>query len=232
MTSKAYELKNAYIGEYGWKPWSNTVAYYPLTATTTVNDQSGNSRNLTNTNVTFWTNQWVSCASFNWTDSKLNYSSFYNLSQWDYAINLRAYKLTQTQNDAYIVDMWTHSSSYKGQSLVVEYDNNRLRFAFWYDDCDASVNPSNQWTNICCQYKKSTNEQFLYVNWVLNNSRTATNTHLLQNLNLCICGNVISTSQINYCWKWYLSNLIFENKLWTATEVQNYYNKTKSNYWF
>ena len=30
MALREHELKNAYIGEYGWKPGVNTLAYYPL----------------------------------------------------------------------------------------------------------------------------------------------------------------------------------------------------------
>jgi hypothetical protein len=215
-----------------WKPWANTVAYYPLTSSTTTSDMSGNNRNLTNSWVIFGTNQWVSCASFNGSSTRLRYSNFYNLSQWDYCINFWAYKLTQTSNDAYVFAMWTFKSAYKWQSLVIQYDNNVLRFAFWFDDLDSDINPWNQRVNIWVKFKKSTNQQFIYVNGVLRNSRTTTYTHTLQVLNLYI-GSWYSTDTWVYInhWNWYLSNLIVEKSWWSDSEFLDYYNQTKSNYW-
>ena len=60
---------NVYIWEdYDWTPWENTIAYYPLTSTDTVNDRSWNWLNGTqNWTITFgswlW---WVDCALFSW----------------------------------------------------------------------------------------------------------------------------------------------------------------------
>ena len=81
------ELKNAYIGEYPerWQPWANTVAYYPLTSTTTVNDLSGNGYTLSthDTLPTFWIYQWVDCASFN--SNSLKTSSVNPWAYWKLA---------------------------------------------------------------------------------------------------------------------------------------------------
>ena len=41
---------------WGWKPWANTIAYYPLTAN--ANDYSGNWYNATNSGVTFSETNW------------------------------------------------------------------------------------------------------------------------------------------------------------------------------
>ena len=58
-----------YIWNDTWLPNKDTIAYYPLNATTTVNDMSGNSKTLTNNNVTFWTYNWVDCANFSGSQS-------------------------------------------------------------------------------------------------------------------------------------------------------------------
>ena len=53
-----------------WKPWANTVAYYPLKED--ANDYSGNNRNGTASNVNFTTLNWIECAYFNnSSDSKI-----------------------------------------------------------------------------------------------------------------------------------------------------------------
>ena len=113
--------------------------------------------------------------------------------------------------------------------MIVEYDDNRLRFAFWYDDCDSDINPWNQRVNIWVKFKKSTNQQFIYVNWVLRNSRTTTYTHSLQVLNLCIWWRASWNTDNN--WKWYLSKIIFEKVWWSDSEFLDYFNKTRSKYW-
>ena len=74
-----YKVNKIYVGTQQvrpvWKPWSNTIAYYPLTSTTTVNDMSGNNRNLTNHSVSFNTYDWVNCAYFNGSSQYLNQDS-------------------------------------------------------------------------------------------------------------------------------------------------------------
>ena len=225
---------NVYIWNDTWLPNKNTIAYYPLTSTSTVNDLSWNNRNLTNSWVTFQTYSWVNCAYLNGTSAQLSYSNFYNIAQWDYTINVWARRLhtwLSAWNDWYVMCIGSTSSYYKWQTSLIEFDDTRLRFAFWYDDLDSSINPEDTRTNICCQFKKTTNQQFIYVNWSFNNSRTATNTHILQVLNLVIWNRYNTDPNYNNHFKWYLSNLIFENKQWTADQVAWYYNQTKSLYW-
>ena len=222
--------------DFWWKPTANTLARYKLE--TDANDYSWNWRNLTNNNVSFVTQSWVKSAYFTWSASspltQLTYSNFYNLSSWDYTINFRAYKLPQASwwseyGDRYAIWMWSFNNSYKWWSMILEYDDNRLRFAFWYDDCDSDINPWNQRVNIWVKFKKSTNQQFIYVNWVLRNSRTTTYTHSLKVLNLCIWWRASWNTDNN--WKWYLSKIIFEKVWWSDSEFLEYFNKTRSKYW-
>ena len=225
-----YKVKKIYVWStkvrpaYKRVPWANTIAYYPLTASTTTSDQSWNSRNLTNSwNITFWTNQWVSCASFN-KNWNLYVNNFYNLSQWDYTISLWAYKLTQS-SASYAISIWDWSTRWG--SCIIEYDNSVLRYAMWYDDLDSSTNPSNQWVNIVITYTKNSKTQNIYVNWGNTWTRTATYTHTLPSLKFCVWWD---SSWSDLRWTWYMNEVIVENKAWTADEISNYYNWTKSNY--
>lgn len=63
-----------------WQPWVNTVAYYPLTSTTTTSDESGNWHTLSNHSVQFWTYNWVDCANCNivYSHSNNNISIYVN----------------------------------------------------------------------------------------------------------------------------------------------------------
>lgn len=205
-----------------WQPWANTIAYYPLTSETTTTDKKWN-YNLTNSwNITFGINQWVNCASFNY-NWNLTVSNFYNLSQWDYTVSIRAYKLTQQWSwDRYVYCIGDRSTRW--WTSAIEYDNSRLRFAMWYDDIDASVNPWNQRVNVLITYVKSSKTQAIYVNWEQKWTRTATYTHTLPDLTLYIWWP--STN----LWTGYLSNVIIENKTRTSQEIADYYNLTKWNY--
>ena len=184
---------------------------------------------MTNTwTITFWTNQWVSSASFN-SNWDLHVDNFYNISQWDYTVNVWAYKPTQPWTaDKYIYFMWDWSTRW--WSSILEYDNSRLRFAMWYDDLDASVNPWNQRVNIWITYEKSTKRQTIYVNWQQKWTRIAAYTHSLPNLTLYIWWKVLSWGDDR--WTWFLSRVIFEKKLWNLSDFENYYTKTKSKYWY
>ena len=211
---------------------STVIAHYPLTSSSTTNDTSGNGYNLTNNwNTVFGTYHWVSCAYFNGNNSDLTHSNFYNLAQWDYTVNVWAYKLAQANSnyDYYVYAIWSMGDATDAwKASILEYDDQRLRFALWFDDCDAVTNPQWEWVNICLKYTKSDWWQYIYVNWQLSNSRTTTNTHILEVLNMYIGHN---PSHWNFYWNGYLSELIFDWKAWTAQEVLDYYNDTKSNYW-
>jgi hypothetical protein len=68
----------------GWKPWANTIAYYPLEINT--NDYSWNSRNATQvwSSVTFTTStDGYKCANFTWdTNSYIRYGSQWSSLQF------------------------------------------------------------------------------------------------------------------------------------------------------
>ena len=226
------ELKNDYIGEV-WTPWSNTIAYYPLTSATTVNDMSGNNYNLTNynSNVTFWTYQWVSCASFPWSKNGLYKAWFNQLSNSDYTISVWAYRpSTLNQTDTYLLRIWW-TTAVKWEDCLLAFNKLRLRFSFRWDDLDSDTNPEWQWTNIICQFKKSENQQLIYVNWVLKGSRTTAYTHNITDSNICLWNRYNQSYTGDNTWWWYLSEVIFENIAWNSTKIEHYYNLTKSNYW-
>ena len=70
------EPKKIYIWvEYTspFTPWANTVAYYPLTSSTTVNNQVSGGTNLTNSNVVFWVANGVDCATISGNSTTSNH---------------------------------------------------------------------------------------------------------------------------------------------------------------
>jgi len=205
-----------------WQPWANTIAYYPLTSTDTVNDLSWNGYNLTNSNVTFWTYAWVSCASFNWSNWKLT-ASITTIPQWS---NPRT------------TSVWIYYSGAAGKSIMW-YWANRTRYGCWemrrwsssgdwymfsayYIDENTAVQTMNTWLLFTVTYDGSIIKQ--YINWELKKTSTAY-TLATSGTNFEIW-NPYNTSYF----QWYASNAIIENKARTAQEVADYYNSTKWNY--
>lgn len=202
-----------------WKPWANTLAYYPLTSETTVNDMSGNNHNLT----TSWS--WILYDSL-WVG--LSNSSFFSWSAiippaWPFTINVWA-KYTTLTNEGHVVQQF--NSSTNGSAITIWCYNNNW-FSRWKGSGDLEVAPitANQWTNVVYVYTSGTVK--FYINCTgYTQSRT------------------INTTTPNYFWvgswwetyrRWYMnwniSELIIENKARTDQEVSDYYNLTKWNYW-
>lgn len=221
------ELKNAYIGEYR-VPGENTVAYYPLTSTSTVNDMSGNNRNLTNNNVTFWTNAGVSCAYFNGSGSLTTTSlttatmtTNHTISFW---FNRISGEWGLTTNVP--ISWWNGYSMYINSNWsphVEVMSSGGTTFNSNY--------PTNTGTwHLVTYTHNSSNQVVLYVDWEQKTSWTkwfGTGNAW----RLCIWAIWFYNENPKLFYNWYISNFIVENKTRTDQEILDYYNLTKSNYW-
>lgn len=239
--TEGYKVKKIFLWseqvwpDSGWKPWANTIAYYPLTTSTTTSDMSGNNRNLTQVdNSTFWTYLWVNCVYVYW-----------NTQSWFHCLYNRNVN-NQTLWNKFTVSFW-------GSRL--NQNNNSIMCWMWW------INGSWNWYNI--YWNSSTVENEVLNNWSINkitysktisvwewylytavydnwNSKLYVDWVLWASWNYTVWTiNVIwvwitfgtQTTGYSYQWNWYLSNYILENKARTAADVVNYYNSTKWNYW-
>ena len=222
------ELKNAYIGEYkGYTPWSNTVAYYPLTSSSTIQDKSWNNKTLTNVwNVAFWTYAWVNCAYFNGTSNSQLYNTSISFSAYPTQTVLVWMYITWTSSSVYqtIYHIWTTAKTGKLGSWFKYWTWLCIGSWYWWYESIKSWNINGSWHLLVNVTNWTSSTQ--YLDWVLYQSLT----------------NSLSDTQTwLYIWwaqqntserlSWYESELIVENRAWIATEVSNYYNLTKSNYW-
>lgn len=213
-----------------WKPWANTVAYYPLTSTTTVNDMSGNGKNLTNYGATFWTYQWVDCANI-YLNSKYikgNVDTFPTWANprtwnfWCYNSNASA----QQYEEAYFFN-WTEKTANYMVLFWIWTDNKEFVSQRWTWSSWNLTPLRQQWFNACLVY---TWTKFVYYrNWAYVWEWTYT----------------INTQWTEFRIGWprtsgdawwdrfsgYMSWFILENKWWTEQEAVDYYNTTKSTYW-
>lgn len=237
MTLIQKELKNAYIGEYKWKPWENTLAYYPLEIDT--KDYSWNSRDGTNSNVTFSNG----IATFNGINSQVTISdaswqrptSNFTILAWFRCAGANNY------NDSQEI-VWKH------QNRAASYSNFFYAISVWADKkavwwfANGSSWSFYPWTS---NYSIEYNTWYL---WVITNDWTTKTLYINweQQVQSTGISTTTSTSSIpliiwaaEYSWgsahhinfNWNISKVILENKTWTAQEISDYYNQTKSNYW-
>jgi len=212
-----------------WQPWANTIAYYPLDSTNTVNDLSWNNYTLatTHTSPTFWTYQWVDCASFNWSSTELQTASVNPSVYWNqFTISFWLYS-TATNTDQIPINNTYYWWGYYNWCIRAHSSS-----SYYYSfnlNCNSSYKAWDGWSNLVFTYDNGTIKS--YTNWVYNNTWT---------LSLSLSNNWLFTigtwhdenGDSWYCWyNWGLSNIIVEDKVWTAQEVSDYFNATKWDYW-
>jgi len=204
-------------------PWANTLLYLPLDTTNTVNDLSGNNRNMTNNgHVSFWIYDWVDCAYF-WTTAP--------------------YWLKNTSaniiNGQYTYLAWVNADSSNSWNLnprIFWWTSNR--WIMWNRENSVWIYPgywSNTWVPVTTWW-----HLVAFVGDTTDGSYSAYKDGEYLNSWTWATGSrnwiVIGTNEWNnsnssdrFCG--YMSAVIYENKQRTATEINDYYNQTKSLYW-
>lgn len=198
-----------------WKPWPNTIAYYPLEKN--FNDYSWNWYNLTVSNATITNLNWVSCGLYSngraynatptvWSTRTL-VAWFYNQTSW--------------------ILVWTGATQSWYYAIMMSNNWDKIQISdFYTTGYSSSSISSNSW-HLWVAIADWAN-MYIYVDWVLANSWTHSNT--LSSTWVSAWGKPFTNQYTDY-FSWYLSNVILENKARTAQEISNYYNQTKSKYW-
>jgi len=221
-----HSIKNLYIGEYKeWAPWENTIAYYPLTSSSTNNDESWNWHTLTNYNVSFWALSGVDCATNSW-NANLFCNLWLKISDYDFTINTWVYK-TWGKNTWVIRSFWNPDSS----SIYLAWTSWRSPYlAFWNTVIFSWASMSNNtWYNICCTYNSSTLTGKIYINGQLSASSTLSSALSVWDNNVWLLnGSWVGRDDSLYGW---LSRTIIEKTERSDTDTAMHYNVTKSNYW-
>ena len=217
-------FNTVYGGEPKWKPWSNTIVYYPLNWN--ANDESWNGKNGTASNIT-WDSWWDNgCAYFNWnayisipslwsTNNNATFSFWVNSNQnvsnwWDFLCinNSSDNEWFTLMNDSRRFDVQTYKSWYSPSN---HYSTNNVCDGTWH-----YIAVTVSWTNFS-----------VYIDWTLD--ITFTWSYWIPSLDVTRMWMHPNWSSNKYTG--YIDTLIIEKVCWTADEVANYYNKTKKNYW-
>ncbi len=203
--------------DFGWKPWANTIAYYPLNSTYNFTDNSWNWYDLTVSNASITTLDWVSCASYSVGRAYNSTPSVWTkrtLSAWFYA-----------QTSWVLIGTWANQNTFQCMMLSNAWTW-KIQISDFHTIWYASNISSNEWHHAVAVCDGA--DMYLYIDWVLANSWTHTQTD--NSTWVSAWGKPFSDANPdNYTW--YLSKVIIENTVRTAQEIANYYNQTKANYW-
>lgn len=220
----------------GWTPWSNTIAYYPLTSSTTVNDISGNNRNLTNNGTQFWTYAGVNCAYFPSINSRKLYWSLPLSWTQNFTFNVwinRQWSSTSWYTNAQIINLWNPWTNY-AQFWIAIWDNNTqnpnkyVAWTRWNDKYSSSTNTTNTWNMITVTHQSWTVKMYVNSTIVIN----STISFNIANTNFTVWSFQWDIGENNYgTYYWYMSELICESSIWNSDYITYYYNLTKSKYW-
>lgn len=240
-------VKEVYVGTTKvrpseWKPWANTVAYRPLNSTTTVKDQSWNNYNLTQTGGSFGTYNGVNCFyNGGGTTGYFTLTSGAKIPSGNASrtILMRVCPTSVSSWGSRYIFSYGYNSTTSTASYGIEIymlaigtisdRNYRYSDWGWYGIWKTSV--ANEWALLNVVVSNST------LTFYNNGVKTAGNG--FSNINTTAISNTRPLKILRhyqdtgtaYQFRWYISEVIIENKARTADEILAYYNQTKGNYW-
>lgn len=207
----SWELKNAYIGQYWWKPWANTIAYYPFISD--ILDHSWNNKDFS------WS--WYSFSNNTITVSSILIAPLVTPENttWDRTIHIRMinpvsgskYHFRYRNNDGtnWNID-WKDYENWDRPWASLKTSNTRYR------NRPSSV---SIWNKFLMTRTKTGTTMKLYLNWVL-----ASTTSLWTDIWWW------PTNTDSRLAPWTYWEIIVENRARTAQEISDYYEATKDNY--
>ena len=222
------ELKNAYIG------LPNTIAYYTFDDQNAnqITDCSWNNKNLTGgTMPTYtlvsWTNYAGTFTNVSSSNIAPSYSDLWTFD-WDYTILCW---IKPTANTASYVNIFYAEEGWFGlHQISLIWGYNSWQFEY-FDD-------TNSWTTKRTSIKTwaSLNTWYL-VGYTRNGTSVKTYCDWVNTNN--ITGNNTAYQKTFYLWSanvwgrfpWQIWDCVIKDIVMTATEISDYYNQTKSNYW-
>jgi hypothetical protein len=126
-------------------------------------------------------------------------------------------------NSSWGYPAWQYWTSGYGKGDVI-YTNNWITWSqYWWALWSYVATP---WVRYHVAVTTSGGAVAVYVNWTQTNSWSTTINTNWTTLYLWHC-----TWDNSYC-NWYIADMIIENITRTATEISDYYNVTKSKYWY
>lgn len=209
----------------GWQPWPNTIAYYPLTAN--AND-TVNGNNMTADALITFSSDWAyfpsgTTRSFAW---MLEPNTINITATWTWTIVWWQKTLGVIQGDARWLDLQYSSGSFN--RIFTAWSNASYGFhdtSIWFGSMPQLT--TNRYLN------GITIDNGVVIAFANGNELTGAT----WTINTALSYSFIRWGQEWWMWAnralyWYLKDIIIEDKKWTATEMYNYFEQTKWNYWY
>lgn len=220
-----HELKNAYIGKYGWEPWDNTMIYLPLNTdllnhsnkSITVN---ANSVSI-DTSIVAW--RWVG----NFTSNKYMTGTNIDNMAHNFTISLL---MKWTSTSEWFFWQWTATTN---RWLHFHFSTERwLYLGFYSNDYDSNIwsGTINDWNRhqVWATYDNTARVMTLYIDWEKIGSKTVNSGFYTWNNNFTIWKAQFSSSDyVN----WYLAEIIVENQTWSDSDFHDYFQGIKRQFW-
>ena len=219
-----------------WQPNENTLAYYPLDWD--LNDYSWNNRNLTAS----WTPIYTTLgerqvASYNgtWEWTYTNNALLKWMPAFTYVVWINPSQITSwttgTETNWNMVMTITEDSNYSAfDKTLALWETNKATSYVYYNGQKKSIQSwvsTNAWQMLASVFDGTTLKT--YVN-TTNNSISCWGSYTGYSNATLVVGAKINSGYLK-SYYWLMSNVIIEDKAWTAEEITDYYNYTKSNYW-
>lgn len=209
--------------EHPRTPWENTLAYRPLTDD--FNDYSWNSYNLTSNSVNLITLSWIKCADLNSSYCSISNSNLL-ITTLPYTISFYFKSKTAWWTNAIWI-WWTETGSWWWSWTWVL--NNKIQTRYWNATnqmSEISRTQDTNWHNIVITYSSS--GCYIYIDWTQAANPKQSLINPTNNINpFYIWHDWWNTTYGNS----YVGSVILENKAWSASDVADYFSKTKANYW-
>ena len=213
---------------YFWrKPWANTIAYIPLKSD--LLDHSWNDISLTNNWVTLNTSQisWRCCWYFNWKAMRWTCSK---IQSWPETASVWVkFTSISTSSWCWIFGRWDLSTQATRAFMLYTSSKNSswaLAVSIYSWDIVSTTKPSLNVWHLCTATRSSSNMYYLYLDWQLLTSWSLSPWTAWQTVMIGRSPN----AQYEYSY-WYMAEAILENRQWSASEILEYYNKTKKYFW-
>ena len=205
-------------GGWGWQPWANTIWYWKLEENTNATVWTTTSSN----NVTFTTlASWKKVAVFDGSSSRIVIPALPTWTNNTYLARVNKTGNWTWEMQAIVLCWWSWK---KGVALRTNTSPRwcmSSQFNAWTNLTWATSN--NTWYFVAIVQNSSWS--IYYLNW----SQASTSSVTWANSNTWSA--IWSNSGAQDYFKWYISEVIVENKAWTDQEVSDYYNQTKWDYW-
>jgi len=222
-----YKIKKIYqwtnqVRPSGWKPWANTLIYYSFD-NQNLDDSSGKWNNGT----------WYS---WTWTYTTGIKSYWVNLNStrgiqiptglipttWDFT-----FSICINRSNLSSPSLQGILATYQWSSWCMHFNVNssNLEIAFYWTSVPSTWITVTTWTWYNIILTRSGNVWTLYTNWTQQFQTTIAYT-LNSSMTWLVWNWYSNDRHIN----WVIDEVILENKAWTADEILNYYNRSKSNY--